>query len=469
MSNTIITLLKIVLHGDIHIDEIAKYINLDSNSIDRNIHLLNDYLKEKGLKQVVRHHNIYSLEYSTGEIRDFFSQLDILSSKERRDIFCIRFLLYGYINLEKERQRIGVSRTTAIKDFKKVKEELEENGIQIESKNSKGIFLIEKDNEDIRIILCEKILKLYLERDFLSVQRKELFDELNTIDEEYFMNIYRETIEEMDGQASVFSFYSICSMAVVEKFKEKNIRYEKFIKKIPSKGLKEINDKLKEKNYDRISKYFLEFISGIFYKVKNYHTYDLLKSKTFDEFYKEIKTTFGIQDDISEKLYKNLKIYFIRGLIKKRYGFFSVRKTPDSKNINIIIEKVSEILKRLDIEMIYSDEIGVAECLIEFFLEEELQKQLKVIAFVKDYSIEYVKKTLKCFLQCHPNLEMKVEPYLYYKFMDREELRTYGLILSDTEILTTLNFKRVDMFNICELENLLEEFALEKRVEILSL
>ena len=467
MSNTIITLLKIVLQGDIHIEEIAKYINLDLNSIDRHIHLLNEYLKEKGLRQVIRHHNIYSLEYSTGEIRDFFSQLDILSSKERRDIFAIRFLIYGYINLEKERQRIGVSRTTAIKDFKIVKEELEEKGILLESKNSKGIFLIEDDNEEIRKILCEKILKLYLERDFLSVQRKELFDELNIVNEEYYMELYKDIIEKIDGQSSVFSFYSICSMGVVEKWKGDNISYDSFTIGIEKDKFIEIEKYLNDYS-DKISENFRKFLATVFYKVKYYRTYDVVKSKMFDTFYKEIRKTFAIQDDISEKLYENLKVYFVRGLVKKKYGFFSVRKTPTSKNMNIIIKKVSRILKMLEIEMIYSDEVGVAECLIDFFLEEELQNKLSIMAFVKDYSIDYVKKILKSFLQCHPNLEITVEPYLYYKFKNKVELKKYEFILSDTEILTTLNFKRLEMFSIGELELLLEEYVLEKRVENLS-
>lgn len=104
MSNTMITLLKIVLHGDIHIDEIAKYIDLDVNSIDRNIHILNGYLKEKGIGQIERSNNVYSVKNLNGNVSEFFSKLDILSSKERQDIYCVRLLLNGYINLEKERQ-----------------------------------------------------------------------------------------------------------------------------------------------------------------------------------------------------------------------------------------------------------------------------------------------------------------------------------------------------------------------------
>ncbi|MGL4789584.1 MAG: hypothetical protein ACRCWZ_07540, partial [Cetobacterium sp.] len=141
MSTAAITLLKILLHGDMHVDEIGKYINLDTNAIERNMQTLNEYLKANNMNVVKKVNNIYSLENKNDGFADFFSKLDVLTSDERIDIYCIRFLLRGYINLEKERQQMGVSRTTAIKDFKRVRELLEKNSIFIESRNSKGIFL----------------------------------------------------------------------------------------------------------------------------------------------------------------------------------------------------------------------------------------------------------------------------------------------------------------------------------------
>ncbi|MGL5052403.1 MAG: hypothetical protein ACRC5W_09080, partial [Cetobacterium sp.] len=62
MSTTVITLLKILLHGDAHIDEIVKYTNLDVNSIERKILILNDYLEANGISKVKKINNIYILE-----------------------------------------------------------------------------------------------------------------------------------------------------------------------------------------------------------------------------------------------------------------------------------------------------------------------------------------------------------------------------------------------------------------------
>lgn len=52
MSNKAIALLKVLLHGDIHLEEITKYVDLDINSIERNISILNEYLREKGIKPI---------------------------------------------------------------------------------------------------------------------------------------------------------------------------------------------------------------------------------------------------------------------------------------------------------------------------------------------------------------------------------------------------------------------------------
>ena len=56
MSNKAIALLKVLLHGDIHLDEITKYVDLDINSIERNINVTNDinissYLMQESIFQ----------------------------------------------------------------------------------------------------------------------------------------------------------------------------------------------------------------------------------------------------------------------------------------------------------------------------------------------------------------------------------------------------------------------------------
>lgn len=204
MSNKAIALLKVLLHGDIHLEEITKYVDLDINSIERNISILNEYLREKGIKPIKKINNIYSLENRDEKFSEFFSKLDILSSRERQDIYCIRLLLDRYINLEKERQTMGVSRTTAVKDLKKVREFLEKKEIKVESKNSKGIFLKDINEGNLYNILYEKIMKLFIDREFLSKQRKELLEEIDILEEEKYLKIYSQISEEFKLRKSFF-------------------------------------------------------------------------------------------------------------------------------------------------------------------------------------------------------------------------------------------------------------------------
>ncbi|MGL4210873.1 MAG: hypothetical protein ACRCRT_04930 [Cetobacterium somerae] len=75
MSNKAIALLKVLLHGDIHLDEITKYVDLDINSIERNINILNEYLHEKGIKPIKKVNNMYSLENRDEKFSEFFFKI----------------------------------------------------------------------------------------------------------------------------------------------------------------------------------------------------------------------------------------------------------------------------------------------------------------------------------------------------------------------------------------------------------
>ncbi|MGL4868583.1 MAG: hypothetical protein ACRC4S_08080, partial [Cetobacterium sp.] len=256
MSTSAITLLKVLLHGDMHIDELGKYMKLDANSIERNVTILNRYLREKGMKTVKKMNNIYSLENKDERFSDFFSKLDILSSEQRQNILCTKLLLNGYINLEKEREKLGISRTTAIKDLKVVKEQLLKSDIFLESKNSKGIFIQTDEESKVNRILCENLIRLFVDRDFLCMQRKELLEEVNILDEEKYIKIYKEITDVFKIRKSIIAFYAIYSLALIEKHKgfleirkkeknDKEIEIEKILEK--TNLAKSLSDNIKEK------------------------------------------------------------------------------------------------------------------------------------------------------------------------------------------------------------------------------
>lgn len=463
MSHTLITLLKIVLHGDIHLNEIAKYIDLDVNSIDRNIQILNGYLKEKGIGEIERSNNIYSVKKLNGDVSDFFSKLDILSSKERQDIYCIRLLLNGYINLEKERQQMGVSRTTAIKDFKKVREYLQEQEIFLESKNSKGIFLKEEDNLKIRYILCERMMKLFVDRDFLSRQRKELLLEINVLDEILYLNTYTKLIEKLGIRKSIFSFYAIYSMAIIDSFKKNRIEYN--IESLDQEeDFKNILETVKLEIGENPGKEIQEFLAIVFLQVKYLMKFDREISDSYEKFHEKVSIRLHIEGKNKEILREYLKSCYTISFLNNRYGVLWVRKRPLSEKCLQMIETIEKILKELGINMIYSDIMRLAGCVTNFFLTEEFKSGFKVLGVSKNANDEYSNRVIRCIKEFYPEIEFQMESFLYFRFKNRKELESYDMIISDTETFSGGNLRRVNTFSIREVQKCFINYALGKRL-----
>ncbi|MGL4641701.1 MAG: hypothetical protein ACRCVB_01320 [Cetobacterium sp.] len=462
MSTTAITLLKILLHGDMHIDEIGKYINLDTNTIERNMQTLNEYLKANDMNVVKKINNIYSLENKNDGFADFFSKLDVLTSDERIDIYCIRFLLKGYINLEKERQQMGVSRTTAIKDFKRVRELLETNKIFIESRNSKGIFLKESNNTRITEILCDKLMRLFAERDFLSKKRRELLEEINILDEKSFVKIYKEITDVFKIKKSIFTFYAIYSMALIEKHKGV-LCYDS-----PNIDTKEKTEEIMErlnnlKNSVNMSENLKNAIGSVLLKGKYYISSDYPIEKHFSRFSNRLQEVFGMNNDETKRLENYILSYFAIGYLDKKYGVLWVRKNPYSVKCRKLGEIIENILNELNLEMMYSDILRLAGAISRFFMEEEYIEGFKILSVSRNLDEEYNERVVACMKELYPDIEFYYQSFLEFRFNTEDEIKEFDLIISDTESYSIKNLRKVNALSVREIQRCFIEFVLDKR------
>ena len=467
MSNKAIALLKVLLHGDIHLDEITKYVDLDINSIERNINILNEYLHEKGIKPIKKVNNMYSLENRDEKFSEFFSKLDILSSRERQDIYCIRLLLDGYINLEKERQAMGVSRTTAIKDLKKVREFLEEEGIKVESRNSKGIFLKEINEGNLYNILCEKIMKLFIDREFLSRQRKELLEEIDILEEEKYLEIYSQIAENFNLKKSSFSYYALYTMAIIEKIKGPIIyelngieNHEEF--KETLLGMEKIEVPLV------LSPEFKRFLASVVLKIRYNCDLNIPLKKSYEKFIEKIKDIFELNEKEKNKLYNQLVNCYTMGYLDKKYGVLWVRKSPNSNRCKRLGQVVEEVLKGLGIDMIYSDILRLAGCITNFFMSEEYTEGFKVLSVSRNIDNEYSQRVIGSMKVFYPKISFTTESFLEFRFKSKKEIESYDLIISDTESYTIKNLRRVNTLSLREIQRCFIEYALDKRFEKLK-
>lgn len=462
MSNKAIALLKVLLHGDIHLDEITKYVDLDINSIERNINVLNEYLHEKGIKPIKKVNNMYSLENRDEKFSEFFSKLDILSSRERQDIYCIRLLLDGYINLEKERQAMGVSRTTAIKDLKKVREFLEKNEINVESRNSKGIFLKEVNEGNLYNILCEKIMKLFIDREFLSKQRKELLEEIDILEEERYLEIYSQITEKFKLKKSSFSYYAIYTMAIIEKIKG-SIDYD-------LNGIEkheEFNETLLEmenlKTTIILSSEFKKFLASVALKIRYSCDLNIDLKESYERFINKIQELFELNEKERKELYEQLVNCYAMGYFDKKYGVLWVRKSPNSERCKRLGQIVEETLKDLGIEMIYSDILRLAGCITNFFMLEEYGEGFKVLSVSRNIDNEYSQRVINSMKVFYPKISFTIQSFLEFRFKDRKEIESYDLIISDTESYSIKNLRKVNTLSLREIQRCFIEYVLDKR------
>lgn len=467
MSNKAIALLKVLLHGDIHLDEITKYVDLDINSIERNINVLNEYLREKGIKPIRKINNIYSLENRDEKFSEFFSKLDILSSRERQDIYCIRLLLDGYINLEKERQAMGVSRTTAIKDLKKVREFLEEEGIKVESRNSKGIFLKEINEGNLYNVLCEKIMKLFIDREFLSKQRKELLEEIDILEEKEYLKIYSQITEKFKLKKSSFSYYAIYTMAIIEKIKGP-INYE--INGIEKH--EEFKETLLEieniKTSIELSSEFKRFLASVVLKIRYNCDLNNPLKESYKKFINKVQEIFILSDKEKKKLYSQLVTCYSMGYLDKKYGVLWVRKSPNSERCKKLGKIVEDILKELSIDMIYSDILRLAGCITNFFMSEEYVEGFKVLSVSRNIDNEYSQRVIESMKVFYPKISFTTESFLEFRFKSKEEIDSYNLIISDTESYSIKTLRKVNTLSLREIQRCFIEYVLDKRFENLK-
>lgn len=357
---------------------------------------------------------------------------------------------------------MGVSRTTAIKDFKKVRDFLETKGLFLESKNSKGIFLKEQDSIELREILCEKILKLFVDRDFLSRQRKELLDEINILDEIAYVNIYKKLAERLETKRSIFSFYAIYSMAIIEKIKNNKIKYN-IEDWICEKKFENVLDVVKEEVVD-LSPEFQEFLATVFVKIKNFMTMDKEVRDSYEKFCEKVSIELNLDCENKNFFIETLKQCYSIASLNKRYGVLWVRKRPDSEKCRMIVDFIEKNLKDLDIDMIYSDVMRVAGCVTNFFLTQEFKKGFKVLGVSRNVNDEYSNRVIACIKEFYPEIEFEMESFLYFRFKDKDELESYNMIISDTETFSGGNLKRINSFSIREVQKCFINYALDKRL-----
>lgn len=234
MNTTAANILKILSQNEMSIEDMQLYFNVERSSIIKTISQLNLFLESIKLPTIYKVANFYFLKLTPKEIEFLFQNFKTLTFDEKIDYLFIKFISTGFLNLEKEKSILDVSRSTILRSFQVVKDEFSKNGTTYEYSHGKGLIL-KKISEKDKILFYKKLMKLFVEEDILVPIRRELLNSLKSFDTKKRLSQIYSILKKSDLPINYFLLSFICSLEICInifggfKFRdESNLNLKKF-------------------------------------------------------------------------------------------------------------------------------------------------------------------------------------------------------------------------------------------------
>ncbi|MGL5965460.1 MAG: hypothetical protein ACRCZ2_13850 [Fusobacteriaceae bacterium] len=459
MTNTAKTLLKMLLHGDLHEDDLDKYLNLDSVSIKRNLKLLNDTLISKKLGSLKKIDKYYTIIDKTSNFSTYFSEIDLLSQKERIDILCIRLLLDGEINLEKMKIQLDLSRTTISADFKILKNYLNKNSIEISSKIFKGVFVVDNFNSNIGFILCEKFITLFVNKNFLTKYQHELLEIINVLDKNEFYKSYSKIVQEFNLITSIYTFYALYSMRCIEILNPNCILPTNELKDHPQ--FDKIFNRLDELDL-KFSYNFKLFVVGVIVRIKYIPLFNSKLEENFNHFTHSLQSMFELNTMEKIELSKVLLTKYKLGYLNYRYNSFNVSKFDRIQKKVKLTNALEKIISKSDTIMLYQDIHILSDLILEYFSNKEYSEDFKILFILRTVNSDYCKNIFTKIKVLYPKIEILLDSGLNLKYGNTVDFTHYNLVISEFKEKKLENFVLVGVINLKEILAILDMYILDK-------
>ncbi|MGL4789193.1 MAG: hypothetical protein ACRCWZ_05555, partial [Cetobacterium sp.] len=125
MNSTNVNILKLLSQGSFSPESLALYVNVERNSIQKNITQINEFLKDNSFNPVEVINSQFSLTLNREQWENIFSRKDFITSNEILDYLFIKFIHNKFINLEIEKEILDLSRSSIVRYFKEIKKILD--------------------------------------------------------------------------------------------------------------------------------------------------------------------------------------------------------------------------------------------------------------------------------------------------------------------------------------------------------
>lgn len=439
MNRTSYIILKLLSQHSLTSEELLKYIPINYMTLINNIEIINKCLSDLSLPTIRKNNDEYMLNLTNSEKNKFYEHCTTYSQNQRCIYLILKLLFEKKLNLEQEKEKLEISRSTIKRDLEKVKEYLLKYEIDVNSIKWQGIYLETNKYENINIICCEILMKFYYEYDLLP---KLLKDYVNEIE----ITPYHEITKKICDIYSLFNLrvgdlalrYFVALDICFNLLKDFKLPItEKQLSSISSnKEFILIASKIKELGYfnSRYNSYLAISIWNVINK-------NFIHKKNFYYLIKDFKDNFNIKLMVEEEYYLSLCLFY--GKFKRDNNIYTARKYKYSIVDEKLLDKIDIFLKKNKFEMLYGDKLELLDLIKNIFRRAELETNKKILIIKKEVNQGNSVNIKNILTRLYPKFKINIESPIFLDIY-KDELKNFDLILSDSIIDIDLEYEVYD-------------------------
>ncbi len=452
MYETTVKILKILYQTKITKENLAHNLNLKENTVAKSILEINDFLERLGFSKIYIQDRNLKLDLTKMQWSQVFQKLDSLTFDEKVEYLYVKLIYFESINLEKEKNTLGISRSSIDRCFFSVKTLLEKNGSVVEYNKDRMNCLVSISSYDKKMFTL-KVAKLILEEDILTLSQKKLLNSMKNfvikIRIAKLMSIYK--CLKIPVTTTLLSF--LCALDIYINRFYLNNQFENFdIKEIEKNNIPKKTNILVNyigysfsENYKKCLVYYINEI----YLNRYYFLEDTLDKA--NEIIEKILIKFKIND---EKFEVQLLECLYLGILKKENNIYKLRNVYFDYDEIILLDMLNLLLEECGVELYLCDKYRIIFLLKIKILQMSIKKEKKVLVLIQETNLIRQNTLKKELEEKFININFDIECN-FFKFKHKYKLE-YDYIIDDLEI----NLGKGDIFN--RIKNKLQTLIIEK-------
>ena len=426
MQTTMISILKILHQTKMKKENLIHNLGIKESALIKNINLINILLTELNLNQIENEKGIIKLKLEKKQWSKVFEKINMLTYEEKIDYLYIKLIFYGFINLEKERENLEISRSSINRCFLDVKKILQNNNSEILLENGKGTKLIKLSEHNKKIFIL-KLMKLILENEILNPLQKNLLNDMKDFHIKMRLTKLVSIYKCLKFPVTPILLSFLCALDIHSKiFKD------------------EVYDINNFSDYEKLKKIkiVIESIGGINFSEKYkevllYNVYLISLNKNFyleyiiDSSHIIIKELFEATKIECESLKRFLLQHLYFGIIKKEFNILKINDVYLDSEDFLLLDLFEEILIKNSKKMYICDKYLIVSLLKKEIVKRQIAKIKNVLILVGEMNTLKqlsLKKDLKLNF---PQIKFDIE----YNYLNTKIniYKNYDIIINDSQ------------------------------------